>query len=230
MSDHIQTSGRFGTAVSSSAERNKVMRNTYWLLALTMLPTVVGAWLGMATGITQGLTGFMGLAVFLGGMLGFQFAIHRFRDSGIGIALLMAFTFFMGLMLSRLLGVVLGMSNGTSLVMSAFASTAGVFAVMATLATVIKRDLSGMGKWLFAGMIAALIGGVVGALLGSSAMIMAVIVLSTVVFSLYILYDVKSIVDGGETNYIIATTHLYISIFAVFQNLLALFGIMGGDD
>jgi len=230
MSDHIQTSGRFGTAVSSSAERNKVLRNTYWLLALTMLPTVAGSWLGMATGITQGLTGFLGMAVFLGGMLAFQFAIHRFRDSGVGVVILMAFTFFMGLMLSRLLGVVLGMSNGTSLVMSAFASTAGVFAVMATLATVIKRDLSGMGKWLFAGMIAALIGGIVGALLGSPAMIMAVIVLSTVVFSLYILYDVKSIVDGGETNYIVATTHLYISIFVVFQNLLALFGLMGRDD
>ena len=147
-----------------------------------------------------------------------------------GVVVLMAFTFFMGLMLSRLLGSVLGMSNGTSLVLSAFVSTAGVFAVMATLASVIKRDLSGMSRWLFAGMIAVLLAGVVGMFMQSSALMLAVTALSTVIFSLYMLYDLKNIIDGGETNYIVATTSLYISIFAVFQNLLALFGIFGGND
>ena len=112
----------------------------------------------------------------------------------------------------------------------AFASTAGVFATMATLATVIKRDLSGMGRWLFAGMIAILIAAVVNIFIGSSAMMLALTALSTLVFSLYMLYDVKNIIDGGETNYIVAATQLFIDIFAVFQNLLALFGIMGGDD
>jgi modulator of FtsH protease len=213
-----------------SAERNKVLRNTYWLLALSLLPTVLGAWIGVSTGITRSLGGIMGLVVFIGGMMAFQFAIYRFRNSSAGIAILMAFTFFMGLMLSRLLGVVLGVGNGTTLVMAAFASTAGVFATMATLATVIKRDLSGMGRWLFAGMIAVLIAAVVNMFIGSSALMLALTVLSTLIFSLYMLYDIKNIIDGGETNYIMATTQLFISIFAVFQNLLALFGIMGSDD
>ena len=215
---------------SFALQRNKVLRNTYWLLALSLLPTVMGAWIGVSTGITRNLGGIFSMVLFIGGMMAFQFAIHRFRNSSIGIAILMAFTFFMGLMLSRLLGVVLGMGNGTALVMSAFASTAGVFATMATLATVIKRDLSGMGRWLFAGMIAILIAAVVNIFIGSSAMMLALTALSTVVFSLYMLYDVKNIIDGGETNYIVAATQLFIDIFAVFQNLLALFGIMGGDD
>lgn len=227
MTEQIQP---FDTTSSTTLQRNKVLRNTYWLLALTMLPTVLGAWIGVSTGITDNLGSVAGFVLFLGGMIGFQMAIHRFRNSGAGVALLMAFTFFMGLMLSRLLGAVLGMGNGTALVMSAFASTAGVFATMATLATVIKRDLSGMGRWLFAGMIAVLIAAAVNLFIGSSVMMLALTALSTVVFSLYMLYDVKSIIDGGETNYIVATTHLYIDIFAVFQNLLALFGIMGGDD
>ena len=219
-----------GTAGALSAERNKVLRNTYWLLALCLLPTVLGAWIGVSTGITRNLGGIVGMVLFIGGMMAFQFAIYRFRNSGAGVAILMAFTFFMGLMLSRLLGMVLGMGNGTTLVMAAFASTAGVFFTMATLATVIKRDLSGMGRWLFAGMIAILIAAVVNIFIGSSAMMLALTALSTLVFSLYMLYDVKNIVDGGETNYIMAATQLFIDIFAVFQNLLALFGIMGGDD
>ena len=184
----------------------------------------------MSTGITRNIGGIVGMVLFIGGMMAFQFAIYRFRNSGMGVAILMAFTFFMGLMLSRLLGVVLGMGNGTTLVMAAFASTAGVFFTMATLATVIKRDLSGMGRWLFAGMIAILIAAVINVFIGSSAMMLALTALSTLVFSLYMLYDVKNIVDGGETNYIVAATQLFIDIFAVFQNLLALFGIMGGDD
>lgn len=219
-----------GSAGALSAERNKVLRNTYWLLALSLLPTVMGAWIGVSTGITRNLGGIVGMVLFIGGMMAFQFAIHRFRNSGAGVAILMAFTFFMGLMLSRLLGVVLGMGNGTTLVMAAFASTAGVFFTMATLATVIKRDLSGMGRWLFAGMIAILIAAVINIFIGSSVMMLALTALSTLVFSLYMLYDVKNIVDGGETNYIVAATQLFIDIFAVFQNLLALFGIMGGDD
>ena len=229
MNEQVRFDNTWGT-VASAEQRNRVLRNTYWLLTLTLLPTVAGAWLGMATGITRNLGGFTGLIVFLGGMMAFQFAIYRLRNSAAGVAVLMAFTFFMGVMLSRLLGVVLGMSNGTTIVMSAFVSTAGVFAVMATLASVIKRDLSGMGRWLFAGMIAVLLAGVVGMFMGSSALMLAVTVLSTVIFSLYMLYDLKNIIDGGETNYIMATTSLYVSIFAVFQNLLALFGIAGSND
>lgn len=229
MSDHIQTSGRFGTAVSTSVERNKVMRNTYWLLALSMLPTVLGAWIGVQTGITAGLTGGLGLIVFLGGAFGFMFAIEKTKNSAAGVPVLLAFTFFMGLMLSRLLGAVLGFSNGTSLIMTAFGGTAGVFFVMANLSTVIKRDLSGMGKWLFAGALAIMIGAIVNVFVSSTAGMAAIATLAILVFSMYLLYDLKRIVDGGETNYISATLGLYLSLFNIFQSLLALLGIFGGE-
>lgn len=229
MSDHIQTSGRFGTAISSASARNKVLRNTYWLLALSMLPTVLGAWIGVKTGITAGLTGGLGLIVFLGGAFGFMFAIEKTKNSAAGVPVLLGFTFFMGLMLSRLLGSVLGLSNGASLIMTAFGGTAGVFFVMANLSMLIKRDLSGMGKWLFAGALAIMVGGIINVFVGSPAGMAALASLAIVVFSLYLLYDLKRIVDGGETNYITATLGVYLSLFNIFQSLLALLGIFGGE-
>ena len=229
MSDHIQTSGRFGTAVSSSGARNKVLRNTYWLLALSMLPTVLGAWIGVKTGITAGLSGGLGLIVFFGGAIGFMFAIEKTKNSAAGVPVLLAFTFFMGLMLSRMLAGILGFSNGSSLIMTAFGGTAGVFLVMANLSTIIKRDLSGMGKWLFAGALAIMVGAIINVFVGSTAGMAAIATLAILVFSLYLLYDLKRIVDGGETNYITATLGLYLSLFNIFQSLLALLGIFGGD-
>src|SRR5688572_8963650 len=141
------TTANYGYALPAE-ERNRVLRNTYWLLALSLLPTVLGAWIGVATGITRGLSGGVGLIVFLVGAFGFIFAIEKTKNSAAGVPVLLAFTFFMGLMLSRLIAMVLGFKNGPSLVMTAFGGTAGVFFVMASLASVIKRDLSGMGKWL----------------------------------------------------------------------------------
>ncbi|MCU0924736.1 MAG: Bax inhibitor-1/YccA family protein [Hydrogenophaga sp.] len=230
MNEQVQTGGRFGTAIGNdSAQRNKVLRNTYWLLALSMLPTVLGAWVGVQTGITAGLTGFVGLIVFLGGAFGFMYAIEKTKNSAAGVPVLLAFTFFMGLMLSRMLAMVLGFSNGASLVMTAFAGTAGVFLVMANLSTVIKRDLSGMGQWLFVGALAIMIGAVVNVFVGSPIVMAVIATLAIVVFSLYLLFDLKRIVDGGETNYISATLGLYLSLFNIFQSLLALLGIFGGD-
>ena len=224
------SSGRFGTAISGATERNKVMRNTYWLLALSMLPTVLGAWIGVATGITAGLSGGMGLIVFLGGAFGFMFAIEKTKNSAAGVPVLLAFTFFMGLMLSRMLAAVLGFSNGASLIMTAFGGTAGVFFVMANLSTIIKRDLSGMGKWLFAGALAIMFGAVINVFVGSTMGMAVIATLAIAVFSMYLLYDLKRIVDGGETNYITATLGLYLSLFNIFQSLLALLGIFGGGD
>jgi len=160
MSEQVQTYGQTGYGLSAT-ERNKVLRNTYWLLALSLLPTVLGAWVGVATGITASLTGFVGLIVFLGGAFGFIYAIEKTKNSAAGVLVLLGFTFFMGLMLSRLIAMVLGFKNGADLVMTAFAGTAGVFFVMASLATVIKRDLSGMGKWLMVGAIVLLVGSVI---------------------------------------------------------------------
>jgi modulator of FtsH protease len=215
--------------LNSSEQRNKVLRNTYWLLALSLLPTVLGAWVGVATGITASLNGFMGLIVFLGGAFGFMYAIEKTKNSAAGVPVLLGFTFFMGLMLSRMIAMVLGFKNGSELIMTAFGGTAGVFFVMASLASVIKRDLSGMGKWLMVGALVLMVGAVINVFVGSSAGMMAISVLAIGIFSAYMLYDLKQIIDGGETNYISATLALYMDIFNVFQSLLALLGIAGGE-
>ena len=156
-------------------------------------------------------------------------AIEKFKNSAAGVPILLAFTFFMGLMLSRMLAMVLGFKNGSDLVMTAFGGTAGIFFVMASLSTVIKRDLSGMGKWLFIGALAVLIGGVINVFVGSTALFATIATLAIGVFSAYLLYDLKNIVDGGETNYISATLAVYLDLFNIFQSLLALLGIFGGE-
>ena len=218
-----------GSATLAHSERHKVLRNTYWLLALSLLPTVLGAWLGVATGITASLRGGMGLIVFMVGAFGFMYAIEKTKHSALGVGVLLAFTFFMGLMLSRLIGTVLGFKNGSELIMTAFAGTAGVFLVMASLASVIKRDLSGMGKWLMVGAVVLMVGAIINVFVGSSAGMMAISVAAMGIFSAYMLYDIKQLIDGGVTNYISATLALYMDVFNVFQSLLALLGIMGGE-
>lgn len=215
---------------TSVAQRNKVLRNTYLLLALSLLPTVLGAWLGVATGITRSLTGGLGLLVFLGGAFAFIYGINKTKNSAAGIPMLLGFTFFMGMMLSRLLASVLTLDNGSALIMTAFAGTAGVFFGMASLATVIKRDLSGMGKWLFVGALAILVGGVVNVFVGSTVGMMVLSTAAIGVFSAYMLYDVKRIIDGGETNYISATLALYLDIINVFQSMLVLLGLTSSND
>jgi len=227
MNERVQTLD-YGYA-ASAAQRNKVLRNTYWLLALSLIPTVLGAWLGVATGMVQGLGGGLGLMVFLGGAFAFMFAIEKTKNSAAGVPVLLAFTFFMGLMLSRLIAMVLGFTNGPSLVMTAFGGTAGVFFVMASLSSVIKRDLSGLGKWLFVGAIAILIGAIVNVFVGSSIGMLVISVMAIGVFSAFMLYDLKRIIDGGETNYISATLALYLDIFNVFQSLLVILGLTSGD-
>ncbi len=228
MSDQIQTLDY--SYAPSAQQRNKVLRNTYWLLALSLLPTVLGAWIGVSTGITRSLSGGIGMVVFLVGAIGFMFAIEKTKNSVAGVGVLLAFTFFMGLMLSRMIAIVLGMKNGSSLVMTAFGGTAGVFFVMASLASVIKRDLSGLGKWLFVGAMVLMVGSIINVFVGSSAGMLAISVLAIGIFSAYMLYDLKQIIDGGETNYISATLALYLDIFNVFQGLLALLGLTSSND
>ena len=230
MNDRVTTldTSAYGQPLAQ-AERQRVLRNTYWLLALSLLPTVLGAWVGVSTGITRSLTGGLGLIVFLGGAFGFMFAIEKTKNSAAGVPVLLGFTFFMGLMLSRLIAMVLGFSNGASLVMTAFAGTAGVMFVMASLSTVIKRDLSGMGKFLFVGAMVLMVGGIINVFVGSTTGMLVISVAAIGIFSAYMLYDLKQIMDGGETNYISATLALYLDLFNVFQSLLALLGIFGGE-
>jgi modulator of FtsH protease len=170
------------------------------------------------------------MLVFLGGAFGFMFAIEKTKHSATGVAVLLAFTFFLGLMLSRLLSMVLGFKNGPSLVMTAFGGTAMVFFAMAALASVIKRDLSGLGKFLFVGALVIMVAGIINVFVQSSAAYLVMLVLCIGLFSAYMVYDLKRVIDGGETNYISATLALYLDIYNVFQSLLALLGIFGGSD
>jgi modulator of FtsH protease len=229
MTDIVQR-GSYGEA--AVANRNRVLRNTYALLALTLIPTVLGAWVGVATGFNALFTGriWLSLLVFFGGAFAFIWAIERNKTNGLGVVLLLAFTFFMGLMLSRLIGAVLGLKNGTDLIMMAFGGTAVIFAGMATLGTVIKKDLSGMGKFLFVGALIVMIGGIAAVFLQTPALTLAILVLCLAIFSAYMLYDINQIVTGGETNYISATLALYLDIFNVFQSLLSLLGIFNSND
>jgi modulator of FtsH protease len=230
MNESLQGTIALGQGGAIAAQRNKVLRNTYWLLALSMVPTVLGAWIGVQTGLTRMMSPGIGLVVFLVGAFGFMFAIEKNKNSAAGVPILLAFTFFMGLMLSRLVGAVLGMSNGASLVMMAFGGTAAVFLGMASLSSVVKRDLSQMAKFMFIGVILLLVAGIANFFIQSSALMITLAVLAIGIFSFFILYDLKRVQDGEETNYITATMGVYLSIYNVFQSLLALFGIAGSND
>ncbi|MFG6457915.1 Bax inhibitor-1/YccA family protein [Roseateles sp. BYS96W] len=228
MNNNLQTPfGYAGSAVTTDSQR--VLRNTYWLLALSLVPTVLGAWIGAATGVFAKMAPGMSTLIFFVGAFGLMFVIEKTKNSAAGVAALLGFTFFMGLMLSRLIGYVLGFKNGSSLIMTAFGGTAAVFFTMATLATVIKRDLSGMGKFLTVGAVVLLVAGIANLFLHSSALMLTILVLMLGVFSAFMLYDVKRVIDGGETNYISATLNIYLDIYNVFQSLLSLLGIFGGD-
>jgi len=231
MDDRLQPvyAGAAGSG-ALTAERNRVLRNTYWLLALSMVPTVLGAWIGMALGINRILTPGIGLIVFLVGAFGFMFAIEKNKNSAAGVPILLAFTFFMGVMLSRMLAIVLGMGNGASLIMMSFAGTGAIFLGMATLSTIVKRDLSNMAKFMFIGAILVLVAGIANFFIQSGALMITLAVLIIGIFSFFILYDLKRVRDGEETNYITATLGVYLSIYNIFQSLLALFGIGSSSE
>ena len=230
MDQSVQTLPGAAASGSLAAERNRVLRNTYWLLALSMVPTVLGAWIGVQTGLTLALSPGIGFIVFMAGAFGFMFAIEKYKNSAAGVPILLGFTFFMGLMLARLVGSVLGLKNGGSLIMMAFAGTGAIFFGMASLSSIIKRDLSAMGKFMFIGMILLIVAAVANMFIQSSALMITLSVLAIGIFSAFILYDLKRVQDGLETNYITATLGVYLSIYNVFQSLLAVFGLAGGRD
>jgi len=218
-------------ATGSLLARNAVLRNTYWLLALSLIPTIAGAWAGIAFNVAgvMGARPGMTMIVFLIGAFGLLFAIERNKNSGLGVALLLVFPFFMGVMLSRLLAFVLGFSNGVTLISMAFGGTAVIFGVMATVATVSKRDFSGLGKWLMVGAVVILVAALANIFLQLPAMMLMISTLAIVIFSAFMLYDVQRVINGGETNYVSATLAIYLDIYNVFSNLLMILGIFGGN-
>ena len=214
----------------STVARNRVLRNTYLLLALSMVPTVLGAWIGVAAGFSFFAgSPLIGFAIFMAVAFGFFFAIEKYKNSGIGVALLLGFTFFMGLMLSRLVGSMLGFSNGSQLIMTAFGGTAAIFGVMATVATVSKRDFTGMSRFLLIGALVLILAAVANTFLQMPALTLTVSAIAVMIFSAFILVDLQRVVQGGETNYVTATLSVYLSVYNVFSNLLAMLGILGGE-
>jgi len=213
-----------------AAQQHRVLRNTYWLLALSLIPTVIGAAVG--TNLDLGfmrtspiLSFFAVLAIFYGWI----FAIERNRNSSLGVGLLLGFTLFMGLLLGPLLQSVLGLKNGIQLVMMAFGGTGAVFAVMAGIATTTKRDLSGMANFLAVGAVVIMLAVVANVFFQSMTAYLVILAGFVLLSSLLMLWQINAIVRGGETNYVSATLTLYVSIYNLFSSLLQLLGIFGGN-
>ncbi len=215
--------------VAVGAESQRVLRNTYMLLALTMVPTVIGAWVGIQFASVMMASPIVTFVVMLGGIIGLQFGIAKYRNSGVGVALLLLMTGLFGVFLGPLLNVALSMSNGVQLVGYAAAGTGLIFFAMGAVAQSIKRDLSFMGKFLFVGMIALLLAIVANMFLQIPALALTISTLVIVVFSLYLVYDLQRIIRGGETNYVMATTGVYISLLNIFSSLLHLLMAFSGE-
>ena len=210
-------------------EQQRVLRNTYLLLALTMVPTVIGAMAGIATGGIIMQHPIISTFLMLGACIGLQFAIAANRDSGLGVALLLLMTLLLGWFLGPLLAIALTLKNGPQLIALAAGGTGAIFVVMAGVATTVKKDFSFMGKFLFVGMIVLLLAMLANLFLQIPALALTISALVIVVFSLFLLHDVSRIVNGGETNYIMAATGVYMSLFNIFANLLQLLMELTGD-
>lgn len=220
-----------GQATQELALRqNRVLRNTFLLLALSMLPTVLGALAGIQMRFSF-LAGspFMAFILFLGVAWGFMWGIERTKDSGWGVALLLGFTFFMGLMLSRILQVALGFSNGGGLIAMAAGGTGAIFFTLAAIASTTRRNFSGMGNFLFVGMIVVLLAALANVFFQVPALSLAISAAVVLIFSAYILYDINRIVHGGETNYIVATLAVYLDVYNIFVSLLHLLMAFTGE-
>lgn len=222
--------GEPAAADTRVADGHRVLRNTYWLLAVSLVPTVIGAAIGTNIDLTFLRTSpIISFFAILGIFYGWIFAIEKNRDSAIGVGLLLGFTLFMGLLLGPLFQKVLGFRNGIQLVMMAAGGTAAVFFAMASIATTTKRDLSGMGNFLAIGAIVIMLAVVANVFFASPVVHLALLSAFVLFSSLLILWQVNSVVRGGETNYISVTLSLYVAIYNLFSSLLQLLGIFGGD-
>lgn len=213
-----------------SLSTHKVLRNTYMMLGLTMIPTVIGAMMGVNMNFSfMAQHPFMGMIGMLAVMFGLFWGISKNRDSGVGVALLLALTFFMGLMLGPILQVALHLKNGAQLVTLSAGGTGVIFFTLAGIATVTKKDFSFLGNFLFIGLILLIIASLANMFFAVPAASLAISAIAILIFSGYILFDVSQIVHGGQTNYIMATLALYLDIYNLFVNLLSLLMALSGE-
>jgi modulator of FtsH protease len=216
-----------GTAVDSQ----RVLRNTYWLLALSMLPTVAGALAGMQLNFISLFKAapIMTPLLMFGVMIGSLFVVTRLRDSAWGVLALFGFTFIAGLMLTPILTVAAGFRNGGQLVALSGGLTAAVFFALAAYASVTKRDFAFLGKFLFVGLVLLIAASLANIFFQIPALSVTISAVAVLIFSLYLLHDLTNIVRGGETNYVMATLSIYLDLYNVFQSLLILLTSLTGD-
>ena len=213
-----------------AVQQNRVLRNTYALLAVTMVPTVLGALLGVQLNFSfMAGSPFITMLLSLAIMFGFIFAIQRTKDSSLGVFVLLGFTFFMGLLLGPMLQYAIGFKNGGTMNALAAGGTGAIFMTLAGVASNTARDFSNLGKFLFAGLILMILAGVANMFFQIPALSLALSALGVMIFSAYVLYDINNIVKGGETNYISATLNVYLDIYNIFINLLNLIMAFTGE-
>src|SRR5699024_5528790 len=203
-----------------------------WLLTLSMIPTVLGAYLGLSLNFGAAMASSLGsaLILFFAGAFGLMFLVEKNKNNSLGVVVLLSVPFFMGSMLCRLLGFVLGFPDGAQLIMLAFGGTGAVFFAMASVASTTKRDFSHLQRFLLTGVIILIVAAVANVFLQIPALMLTVSVLAIAIFSAFLLVDLQRVINGGETNYITATLALYLSVYNIFSNLLALLGIFGGQE
>lgn len=212
-------------AVLIDGAGRKVLRNTYMLLGLNLAFSALIAYMSMAARWPA-----PGILLTLAGYFGLLFAVNKFRDSGTGVLLTFALTGFMGYTIGPLLNAVMSLPGGSQTITLALGATAGVFLAMSGWATVTRRDLSGMGSFLFIGMIVALLAGLGAIFFQIPALSLTVSAVVVLLMAGMIAFETQRIVRGGETNYVMATTGLFVSIFNLFTSLLQLFGFMGSSN
>ena len=216
---------RSAAAPAGELATNKVLRNTYALLSMTLLFSAATAGTSMALSLPH-----PGLLLTLVGYFGLLFATAKFRNSGLGLVFVFALTGFMGYTLGPILSAYLGLTNGAQIVMSAMGSTAVTFLGLSGYALSTRKDFSFMGGFLTVGILVAFLGGLTAVLFEMPALSLAVSAMFVLLMSGLILYETSNIIHGGERNYIMATVSLYVAIFNLFTSLLQLLGFMGSEE
>ncbi|TSA20629.1 MAG: Bax inhibitor-1/YccA family protein [Betaproteobacteria bacterium] len=225
-------SARSYDQTTGTVATNRVLRNTYALLGLSMIPTVIGAFIGLSMNFSfMAEHPIMGAIGMIAVMFGLLWAVQANKDSGLGVVLMLAFTGVMGVFLGPILQMAMGLSNGGQIVGLAAGGTGIIFLTLSTIATTTKRDFSFMGKFLMVGLVLLIVASLANLFFQIPALALALSGVAVLLFSGLLLFDISRIVNGGETNYVMATLSVYLDLYNIFVNLLQLLmAFMGERD